>query len=31
MAPTEEADTPIIKHTPAPAPYIPPAPPMPAD
>jgi cell division protease FtsH len=30
MAPTEE-EAPIIKHTPAPAPYIPPAPPMPAD
>jgi cell division protease FtsH len=30
MAPTEE-EAPVIKHTPAPAPYIPPAPPMPAD
>jgi cell division protease FtsH len=30
MAPTEEV-TPVIQHTPSPAPYIPPAPPMPAD
>jgi cell division protease FtsH len=27
----EQSDAPIIKHTPQPAPYIPPAPPMPAD
>ena len=26
-----EPDAPIIKHTPSPTPYIPPAPPMPAD
>jgi cell division protease FtsH len=31
VGPTEEHSPPIIKHQPTPAPYIPPAPPMPAD